>query len=174
MLADLPADLLSPRDGAAPRIDGFSGRGPLGAWLRVVAVRAVVERRRRLGLAPEDDDVADLAAPSLDPELALLRRRYAAEFRAAFTAAIADLAAADRALLRQHHLDGVSLDFLARLHGLHRATVARRLAAIRAALFTAVRDRLLGELRIGGQTFDSILRLVQDELDWTIERYLEP
>ncbi len=173
LVRELPAALIAPRDGAAPRLHGYGGRGPLAGWLRVVAVRAMVERRRRVGAATLDDTaLAELATPELDPELALLRRRYAADFRAAFAWAVDGLAADDRALLRQHHLDGVGLDQLARLHGIHRATAARRLAAARDAIFTRVRRRLLHDLRIGGDTVDSILRLVHSELAVSLDRYL--
>ncbi|MCW5807996.1 MAG: transcriptional regulator, partial [Deltaproteobacteria bacterium] len=123
------------------------------------------------GGADDDAAVADLAAPD-DPELALLRRTYAAEFRTAFAAAVSALAPEDRLLLRQHHVDGLGIDRLAALHGCHRATAARRVAAARTAVFETVRRRLLSNLRIGGQTFDSLLRLVQSELDLSIHRYL--
>lgn len=172
LVSDLPTELISPRAGVPPRLHGYAGRGPLPAWLRVVAVRALIERRRKHGSMISDDALAGLASPDLDPELALLRRRYATEFRAAFVWAVAGLPAEDRALLRQHHLDGVGLDALARLHGIHRATVARRLASTRGAIFDRVRRRLLRELRAGTDTVDSILRIVQSELEVSFAQYL--
>lgn len=174
LLTDLPGDLLGPRTTGAARILGFSGRSTLAAWLRVVAVRMLVERRRRAGAVIDDDDVtlAQTATADLDPELELLRRTYAREFREAFAAAIAELAPEDRALLRQHHIDGVGLDALALLHGVHRATAARRLAAARETIFLKVRRRLLHDLKVGNATVDSILRIVQSDLDLSIERML--
>jgi RNA polymerase sigma-70 factor, ECF subfamily len=173
LLAELPADLCTPRDGGAPRIYGYSGRGPLVAWLRVVAIRTMIKRRQRAeDPAGNDHELAELAAPDLGPELAIVRARYAREFRAAFGAAIERLEPHDRALLRQHHLDGVGLDQLARLHAVHRATIARRLAAARDAISATVRRRLLSELRVGGDTVDSIIRLVHGEIEQSLERYL--
>jgi len=172
LLADLPAELLSPRDHAAPRIHGYAGKGALGGWLRVVAVRAMIDRRGKTSTHDDDGAVADLAAPDLDPELALLRRQYATEFRTAFAAAIGILPPDDRLLLRQHHLDGLGIDRLAALHGIHRATAARRLVAAREVVYDTVRRRLLAELEIGGQTFESLLRVVRSELDLSIDRYL--
>ena len=101
-----------------------------------------------------------------------LRRTYAREFREAFAAAITELAPEDRALLRQHHIDGVGLDALALLHGVHRATAARRLAAARETIFLKVRRRLLHDLNVGNATVDSILRIVQSDLDLSIDRIL--
>ncbi len=174
LLTDLPGDLCGPRSTGAPRILGFTGRSTLSAWLRVVVVRTVIDRRRRAGAIIDDDEVtlAQTATADLDPELDLLRRTYAREFREAFAAAIAELAPEDRALLRQHHIDGVGLDALALLHGVHRATAARRLAAARETIFLKVRRRLLHDLNVGNATVDSILRIVQSDLDLSIDRML--
>lgn len=172
LLNDLPSDLVGPRPGGAPRILGYSGRGSLHAWLRVVAVRTMVERRRKQGLVIDDDAVAEAATPELSPELGLLRKQYAVEFREAFANAVTKLPAADRTMLRQHHVDGVSLDALARLYGVHRATIARRLASTREIVVLEVRRDLIHRLRIGTQTVDSIIRIVHNELDVSIIRFL--
>ncbi len=126
LLADLPTDLVAPRADAPPRLFGYSGKGALGAWLRVVAVRAVVERRRSSGRRDADEVVAERVVESCDPELDLLRRQYAAELQAAFAGAFERLSDEQRLLLRQHHVDGLGIDRVAALHGIHRATAARR------------------------------------------------
>ena len=172
LIAELPADLVARRGDLEPRLAGYSGRGPLAGWLRVVAVRAVVDRRRRAGAAVDHDMVEELAAPELDPELALLRRRYGADLTAAFAAEIAELDPVDRLLLRQHYLDRLGIDRLAALHGIHRATAARRLAGIRGDLSAAVRRRLLAQLGVADATLDSIIRLVGSELHLALDRYL--
>lgn len=100
-------------------LTGYAGRGPLAGWLRVIAVRTVVDRRRRTGTAVDDELIGGLAAPELDPELAVLRRCYAAELAAAFTAACAELDPTALLLLRQRYLDGLGIDRLAALHGIH-------------------------------------------------------
>ncbi len=165
VLAELPADLVTPREGAAPRILGYSGVGPLQGWLRVVAVRAVVLRRKTVRSKPTEELFAERVAATHDPELEVLRAKYKVELQSAFSRALADLEAEQRLLLQQHHVDGLSIDKLAALHGIHRATAARRLTAAREALFESVRETLVSELRIGADTFDSIVRLVRSEVD---------
>jgi len=172
VLADLPAELIAPRPGIDPRLTGYAGRGPLAGWLRVFAVRAVLDRRRRTGTAVDDELIGELAAPELDPELAVLRRRYAAELTAAFIAACAELDPTALLLLRQRYLDGLGIDRLAALHGVHRSTAARRLAAARSDLSASVRRRLLDKLGVGPTTLDSIIRLVGSELELSLDRYL--
>jgi len=172
LLAELPADLLAARDAAPARILGYTGKGPLGAWLRVVALRALVDRRRRAGGAMGDDEqVAALAADD-DPELAMLRRMYKGELETAFAEAFRALGAEERLLLRQSHIDGLGIDRLALIHGIHRATAARRLAAARTQLFEQIRKILSTRLQIGHDTFASIVRLVRSELAVSLEHYL--
>ena len=172
LVAELPFELLAPREGAAPRLAAYAGRGPLVGWLRVVAVRNLVERKRRGGVQLDDAVLDHLAASELGPELAVLRVSYRHELAAAVIAAVAALEPRHRLLLRQHYLDGLSIDRLAVLHGIHRATAARRLAGIRDELARAVRDRLMATLGVGVTTLDSIVRLVGSELELSLDQYL--
>lgn len=172
LLADLPGELVTPREGAAPRILGYSGKGPLGAWLRVIAARALVERRRKIRPSvPIEEEVGGALARTHDPELELLKRTYKAQLERAFRDAFASLSAEERLLLIQHHKDGLNVDKLAALHGVHRATAARRVAAARDAFTREVRAVLARELAVGHETFDSIVRLVQSELSLHLSRY---
>jgi RNA polymerase sigma-70 factor, ECF subfamily len=188
LLADLLADLVGPRspvspvaagsgdDGPqgdhAPRIAGFAGRCSLKAWMQVIAVRRMVVRRRKRGEVLSDDLFADVACEQLDPELLLIRHTYAYEFCNAFAEALRNLDPTERLILRQHHLDGVGLDGLARLHDVHRATIARRLAATREKIFATIRRTLLRDLKVGNETLDSILRVVRSEMDLSLIRLL--
>jgi RNA polymerase sigma-70 factor, ECF subfamily len=172
LLAELPADLLGPREGADARILGYSGRGALGAWLRVVAVRALVERRRKeRPMGSLEEELGERVSGAHDPELELLRRTYRAEIEGAFKRAFGALDASARLLLVQHHVDGLSVDQLAALHGVHRATAARRVAAAREAFSTEVRAVLSRELAVGAETYESIVRLVRSDLSLHLSRY---
>lgn len=172
LIAELPFELLAPRADAAPKLAGYTGRGPLGGWLRVVAARALVERRRREGVQLDDGVLEKLAAAELGPELTLLRLRYRDELAAAVAAALAALEPRLRLLLRQHYLDGLSIDQLGALHGIHRATAARQLTRLREELAQTVREALLAKLGVGGDTLDSIVRLVGSELELGLDQYL--
>jgi RNA polymerase sigma-70 factor (ECF subfamily) len=172
LVAELPFELLAPRAGGLPQLAAYAGRGPLFGWLRVVAVRTLVDRRRRGGVQLDDGALDELAAAELGPELTVLRLRYREDLAAAVAAAIAELDPQLRLLLRQHYLDGLSIDRLAALHGIHRATAARRLAGLREQLAHAVRGRLIAKLGVGDATLDSIVRLVGSELELGLDRYL--
>jgi RNA polymerase sigma-70 factor (ECF subfamily) len=119
----------------APRLTQYSGRGSLVGWVRVVAVREALQDRRRESRQRVHEDAAMIGGggSSPPPELTLLRDRHQGAFRDAVKKAIAQLDAEQRAILRLSALEGLSIDQLAPLLGVHRATVARRLEKARAA-----------------------------------------
>ena len=68
---------------------------------------------------------------ALDPEQQLVRNKYGPLFETALRDAVGQLSSRDRNLLRLHYVSGISLDAVARMYHVHRATVVRWLAAIR-------------------------------------------
>lgn len=156
-----------------PGIAGYSGRGPLRSWLRAVAVRhAMMEFRGRKETPVGDDAMLEMPAVANDPQLAPWKEQYAAAFRSAFEHAINALDENQRTLLRQHHIDRLSIDALAALHKVHRATAARWIAAAREALLTAMRERVVQLLPISGSELESAFRLARSQLDLSIHRLL--
>jgi RNA polymerase sigma-70 factor, ECF subfamily len=157
----------------AGKIAEYRGQGRMGSWLRVVAMRTALNlragRKEQLG---GDERAADALAADDDPELELLRARYKGEFRAAFSAALDGLPPRDRTLLRMQLLDGLNIDAIGQLYGVHRATVARWLGAAREQLFTRTRDHLHRELGVTPAEFASLVRLVRSQLDVSVCRIL--
>lgn len=156
-------------------IAGYSGRGDLRAYLRAVAVRLAlrrIEREAGPSAADEDDVLAMLPAADDSPELRLLKERCRGELRAAFGEALAALSPRERTVLRQHHVDGLTIDQLARLHGVHRATCARWIEAARASLLRRVRRHLRQALGFEERELDSLIGLVRSQLDLSISRLL--
>jgi RNA polymerase sigma-70 factor (ECF subfamily) len=128
---------------------------------------------RRLGggreIPTEAAELADrMRQPSVDPRLDDLRRRYRGDFAAAFRAALAALPVRERNLLRQHHMDGLTIDQLAGLYRVHRATAARWVARARTTLSGETRRRLMERLGVATQDADSIIRLVRSQLDLSL------
>lgn len=154
----------------APKIASFSGRGDLRSWVRVMAVREAIDLMRRSNReAPlEDDSLLHALVTPGDPALEHVKTRYREEFQQAFSAALRGLSARDQTLLRQTVIDGITIDRLAALHHVHRATAARWVDNARRALRTATRERLAARLRVTGSELDSILRLIRSRLDVTL------
>lgn len=169
--------LVSPATGEPPRIVKYVARGSLAAWVRVVATRETLRvlpraRRAEREAAAGDEQLAGLTASDDDPEVGYLKRQYRNEFKQAFHAAVAALGARQRLLLRQHALDGLSIDQLAALHGVHRATAARQVQAARDAVLAGTRRELMQRLRLSPRELASMMRLIHSQLDLSLPRVL--
>lgn len=166
------ARALAARDGAPPRIADFSGRGPLGAWVRVIALREHASLCRA-AVDASDDELADLARTGeLSPELASLRARYLPVVTAAFRAAVAALPARTRTIMRLCYVDGTSLDAIGRLYGVNKSTVSRWLATARAEVLSGARDRVRAELALPAADIDSLLGAMPRDLELSLHGLL--
>ncbi len=174
VLGILRERLLVAPAGERPRIATYSGRGSLSSWVRVAAVRAALnlQAQQREVVAREDAGSSSGESPlplpatrGADPELSFLKRHYRADFKAALEAAIASLAPEQRALLRQHFLEGQSIDELGRRHGVHRSTAARWVVRGREALLDGMRAQLMRRLSVSAPELDSLMNLMSSQLD---------
>ncbi|MCA9668871.1 MAG: transcriptional regulator [Myxococcales bacterium] len=164
---------VSSGEGRAPKIESYSGRGSLGRWLCVTAVRIeLMARRGTRPISADDGLLGALPAQRDDPELEHLKSHYRHQFAEAFGRAMKALDDRQRNLLRQHYLDGLNIDRLGALYDVHRATAARWIARAREVLYEQTRDALRAMLDVDDSTYDSILRLIQSQLDLSIRSYL--
>lgn len=152
---------------------GYSGRGDLGAYVRAVAVRIAHKRREREEPPREREDndaLALLPAADDSPELRMLKERCRADVRAGFSAALGALSPRERTLLRQHYVDGLSIDALGPLYGVHRATCARWIEAARSKILRGIRDHLREALGLETAELESAIALVRSQLDLGLSR----
>jgi len=165
---------LVPVKGGCSRIAEYSGRGPLSNWVRVVAVRTALrlrrEQRRGGNLADQEGEL-QLARP-VDPELDYLKLRYRGAYEEAFGAALAALPDRDALLLKLHYLDGLSIDRIGALYGIHRSTVARWRSGIRRRILASTREQLQRGLSLTESEFDSLVALVRSQLAVSIRSAL--
>ncbi|HEU0032150.1 MAG TPA: sigma factor-like helix-turn-helix DNA-binding protein [Kofleriaceae bacterium] len=162
-------------DPVVPAISKYSGRGRLRSWVRSIGVRT---GRRLAGVTAAstpasgdpDDDLDQLSASVQDPELELLRGRYRDEVRRALGEALGKLAERQRNVLRQYYLDGLTIDQLAALYHVDRATTARWVIAARSAVLAGTRDALRDALGATSEEIESILRLVRSQLDLSLRQ----
>ena len=161
--------------GHPPGIDGYAGQGQIASWLRVAATRLFIDLGKRKDRARETLDDDDGAAALLDPldlGLELIKREYRAAVRAAIQHAARRLEPGDRHILRQHFVGGLTIDQLAAVLGIHRATAARRITRAREQLATMARDELATTLAITPQEVEEVVRLVVSRFDVSISQLL--
>ena len=169
----LRARLLVASADAPPRIADYAGRGSLASWLRVAAIRVAGNLVRDERVATDAaSELADAGGDGLGasalferPELAVLAGRYQAAFRAAFRAAFAGLPAEQRAALKLHFLDGVTVRGLAPILGVSSATAGRRLLAAQRELADAVLAALAVEVAAPVDELASAVRALVSRLD---------
>jgi RNA polymerase sigma-70 factor, ECF subfamily len=154
-------------DPTRPAIAGYSGRGSLRSWVRSVGVRTA----RRLagvtdgGADSAHDELDRIGANVQDPALTVLREQYRDKVREALADAFTRLTARQRNVLRQYYIDGLTIDQLAAVYQVDRATTARWVIGARTRVLDGTRDQLCNVLGISGEEVESILRLVRSQLD---------
>lgn len=155
--------------GSEGRLRRYAGRGELGNWVRAVTVREALTWRRRQPIReiPMADPIS-LALPGGDPELSFIKAAYRDELAAALRDAIAALDPHDRALLRNRYTEGLTLDQLAVVHGVHRATTARWLASVREQLLRTIQRRLRDKLGMRPDEFAEMVELVRSRIEITL------
>lgn len=165
--------MLVAAEGRPPRIQTYSARGTLAAWVRVIAAREIARRwsLKRRDIGDPDAVLARQLAPD-NTELEYLQRMYSEEFKLAFEAAIEALDARGRLVLRQHAVDGLGIDQLAALHGVHRATAARWIATAREAVLAETQQALTSRFQLSDSELKSVIRLLRGQLDVSLFRLL--
>ena len=152
----------------------FRARRAAG-WVRAAATRVALNLIRDED-APRAGDLLleRLPAAGDDPELAMLKSRYAGPFREAFAGALASLSAPARLLLKQHYVDGLTGEDLGRIHRVHRKTVLRWIAEARQQVVAQAEQRITEVVGVPQNDLASLLRLVRSRLDISVHDLLNP
>ncbi len=164
-------ELFVGRSGGRPKLHEYGGRGELRGWLRITLVRLglkTIRSRRPM----EDEGVLEQHAVDGDPELLLAKAEARDLFREAFSDALGKLEVKERLLLKQHFVDGLTIDQLGALHDVHRATAARHVQAARSQLLHTLQRELMTAASISRGECDRVLAFVQSQLGATLKRRL--
>lgn len=156
-------DKLLVGDGDAPaRLSRYSGSGPLGGWLRVVALReAISKRRENWREVPAEAGLATLAHGGRSPEQDVAFKQHEIALQSALRAAVAAQPSRTRALLRYYYCDGVGVEELGKIYRVHASTVSRWLAQARDDIHSDTRRRLAEALRQNESQVESTLGLAR-------------
>jgi len=160
-------------DGGPVGIGDYAGRGSLRGWIRVIATRELLRMRRKVRKElPLEEHILHDQETQRDPEIEQLKHAYRSQVATALRDAIEQLEVRERLLLRYQICDQLSIDEIGAIYQVHRATAARWLSKARSTLLDLTKDRLAILLSVDPGETDSILRLVQSQLDVSLERRL--
>ncbi len=159
-------------DEAGGRLKHYRGVGSFEAFVITIAVRGLATAHRGPMRNGDDDPLERLpAAVDLERQLARTGQRHL--FSEAFREALTALSPRERALLKLNLVDGASIDELAPLYQVSRATVARWLASARQALRQATLDRLSRGTRLEGVELDGLMASLESGFDVSLRRFVE-
>jgi RNA polymerase sigma-70 factor (ECF subfamily) len=155
--------------GPEPKLAEYAGRGPLGGWVRMCAVRLALNAQR----GRRHDDLGD-DEPSLvlDPELALVKASSQKLFQEAFAAVLANLEPKQRTLLRLHYVEGMTMDQLARMFQTSRSSIARRVDEVRVRILEATAARLRDEHHLSPSEVQSMIASAGSRMQLTLGKIL--
>jgi RNA polymerase sigma-70 factor (ECF subfamily) len=157
--------------GPDPVLASFNGLTGLAVWIRVIASRLAIDHQR-LQKPEADASVLEELWTGPDPELDAIKLHDVKALRDLLHHALQALPLRERNLLRLHYLERVSLDRLAVLENVHRATVARWLANSRDQVLDAVRDGLSRKMRLSASQGESLLRFLRSRIELSLQRVL--
>ncbi|MCR9162909.1 MAG: sigma-70 family RNA polymerase sigma factor [Nannocystaceae bacterium] len=157
-------------DGRAdPRIRDYAGRGRLAAWVCVAAVRTALTLLRESNRAnrfAEDRWARALAVPEVgDAELDYLKETYRQQFTASLQEALGGLDKRAKTVLRMYFAQGLSIDEIGTVYGVHRATIARWIGKYRGELYERTLGVLETTLGVPKSELSSLHRLVRSQLE---------
>jgi RNA polymerase sigma-70 factor, ECF subfamily len=165
--------LLVGRSGELPRILRYAGRGELRGLVRVAATRMAINWQQRESQRSSGDNWLDhLPADHSDPELHAIKLQHRRELKEELEAAIADLSARERMMLRLHLVQRMGIDAVAALCSVHRATAARSIARAKEMLAGRVRARLMERWKIADADLPALKVLVDSQVDLSLQRLL--
>jgi RNA polymerase sigma-70 factor (ECF subfamily) len=159
-------------DPPPPKLLEYSGKGALGGWIRIMAIRTALNLLRGKGLSDEEASEVEPRVV-MDPELAFVKAQAQHLFREAFLRALDSLPVQERSLLRLHYVEGLTMDQLSRMYKTPRSTIARRVNEVRQAILEATEQLLRDGHRLSTSEVQSLIHGAASHLQLTLSKFLK-
>ncbi len=147
----------------------YAGAGRLPGLVQVAATRIALNLRR--GRRRIADDIVP-EAPGVANDAIYAKAEYRERIKQAIEDAAAQLATRDRTLLRLHLVERSSIDDVAALFRVHRATAARWIAAARETLVAHTRELFLMTTQLDTHDEAGLASFVESQLTLSLSRIL--
>jgi RNA polymerase sigma-70 factor (ECF subfamily) len=157
-----------------PKIVEYSAKGTLKSWMRVVFTNLLSNLARQGAREIPVDEALLEALPDRAEgvEVRHVKELYREDLRAAFVQAIEGLTSREKNVLRYCFAEGLAIEQVAAIYGVHRSTAGRWLSLARQSLVAALRADLIARLRISDHELESVLRVALSEVEITLAKYL--
>lgn len=163
--------LLVPDAESRIKLQRYGGLGNIGMLVRVVVAREALNalRANKQLAHTTEANVAD-AQKYVGPLEALRRAEQESLLKTALGASLKALTPRDQNLIRMHLKDGVTLETLAKIHGVHKTTVVRWLLKARAALFTELQKSLRETTGMGASEVRNFALSINSRMNLSLSR----
>ena len=162
-----------------PKIAQYGGRGPLATWTFVTVLNMARRRKRQSAsrAVAEESAMREGLYEALnregDPQLLPLKKVFATELKAALYTAIDALPTRDRLWLYMNVVRGVAMDRLGAASGASQSKVSRHIRDTKEQILNAAKQHLREQHKLTETECDSLVRLVQSQVDFTLSRVFE-
>ena len=161
--------------GERPSVAGYAGTGDLRGWFRAAVLHMLINvsaRETRAKAASRGAVLRRRRRLESRCRSGLFEARRAApeQFEAAFGVALGRLEPREKLLLRYAFADGLTIDAIAPIFRVHRATAARWLAKARERLVLETLAELKAKLGIGDDDAGSIVRAALSRMGTSLFR----
>jgi RNA polymerase sigma-70 factor (ECF subfamily) len=172
----LQQSLLVGTETSTPKLGSYAGKAPLERWVGVSARRAALmwlrenrtEQNARAAAGAEPG-----AGSGTHPETAYMKEKYRGIFEDALSQALERLPEQERALLRLHLVNGVSLEKIGTMFSVSQPTASRWLAAARTKLLDDVKVTLAPRLGTSSAELASLAGMVASRIDLSLSTLLK-
>ncbi len=162
--------LLVGLDGAQPHLKGYSGRGRLMNYIKVIASRMALPRA---GAQEQEtwqeivlEELESIPSPRPSPELEFGRRRDRFAFNQCLRTSFDALPEEHQDLLRMNYIEGISTTALAVVFGVNQSTISRRIKDVRRELYEKTKRCLQDKLGLTSEEFRSLLSSIRSQLEF--------
>ncbi len=156
------------------KIAEFTGEGALTAWLRTVATRVALTAVS--ATADTDQLEAHLEKLVLElpsPEDRVARDQARAMLKRVLSQAVRALGPRERTLVKLSGVDGLTMEQIGVVYGVHKATVSRWLGSIRADLLRATQQVMREQLKLSSSEAFELVGAAGSQLELSISRLLQ-
>lgn len=162
--------------GSGPKLERYTGRGAIAAWLKAVASSLAIDETRKL--KPErhgsEDELVATASSEAGPEVSLLNAQQKKHFNEAFKLALTTLTPQERTVMRMKFVDDLPVEDIGRAFAVHRTTAMRWLEKAQAQVMEETRKLMAARLGLQKREVESMLRVMQPSIAERLSRLLAP
>ena len=160
--------------GDGPKLASYAGRGAIVRWIAVSGQRIalMILRHERVEARVRQEAAAQRNLVSDDPELRAIKARFREQLQAALDGALEGLDDREKTIYRMHLVDDLPIVHIAKVYGVHHATILRWLSSARERIVDDAKRRLRATLPVSSEEFDSIVRLLVSQLELNASKML--